>query len=180
MRFTPLFHVASIGYGRRGGTPNGATTSSAWRTRSSVVSVTNMVSPSASSTASGGGGAKFENPKIVAKPINDYVLKVGFNETPIAQELRLVTTNHPRAIMMGDPVEAAFFQVLLPAIGAKKVLEVGVFTGYTTLVMAEAIAQQEGGGTIVALDINDDYVSIGKPYWEKAGVHHMIDLRNST
>lgn len=130
---------------------------------------------SSSGSNTSGGTAKFENPKIVAKPVNDYVLKFGFNETPFAQELRLATASHPRAIMMGDPVEAAFFQVLLPAIGAKKVLEVGVFTGYTTLIMAQAIAQD--GGTIVALDINDDFVSIGKPYWEKAGVQNVIDLR---
>ena len=64
-------------------------------------------------------------------------MKWGFDEDPIVAELRLATAKHERAVMMGDPVEAALFNLLLPAIGAKRVIEVGVFTGYTTLVMAQ-------------------------------------------
>jgi predicted O-methyltransferase YrrM len=75
---------------------------------------------------------------------------------------------------MGDPVEAAMFSVLLPAIGAKRVIEVGVFTGYSTLIMAQALGPE---GKILALDVNEDFVSIGKPYWEKANVSDRIDLR---
>jgi predicted O-methyltransferase YrrM len=70
--------------------------------------------------------------------------------------------------MMGDPTEAAFFSLLLKSINAKCVLEIGVFTGYTTIVMAQAVA--DTGGKVVAFDINNEYVSIGKPYWKKAGV----------
>eukprot|EP00187_Rhodella_violacea_P010765 CAMPEP_0174913286 /NCGR_PEP_ID=MMETSP0167-20121228/80239_1 /TAXON_ID=38298 /ORGANISM="Rhodella maculata, Strain CCMP736" /LENGTH=226 /DNA_ID=CAMNT_0016158001 /DNA_START=118 /DNA_END=798 /DNA_ORIENTATION=+ len=118
--------------------------------------------------------AKFQNPNFVTKNVNDYVLRVGFRETPIAEELRLATANHPRGGMMGDPTEAAMFKVLLPAIGAKNVIEVGVFTGYSTLVMAEALGQE---GKILALDYNEEFVSIGRPYWEKAGVADRIDVR---
>ena len=50
----------------------------------------------------------------------------------------------------------------------------GFFTGYTTLVLADAVGPD---GTVIALDINDDFVSIGKPYWAKAGVADRIDLR---
>lgn len=104
-------------------------------------------------------------------------MDVGFNETPVAKELRLATAQHPWSVMMGDPAETAMFKVLLPAIGAKKIIEVGVFTGYTTLVMAQAIATDDETSKIVALDIQDEFVSIGKPYWEKAGVDKKIDLR---
>lgn len=136
-------------------------------------------------SSSSSSSAKFENPQIVAKPINDYALQVGFAETDVARELRLVTAQHSRSIMMGDPIEAAFFKVLLPAIGARKIIEVGVYTGYTTLVMAQAIQSTAAGDDndgkepkIIALDINDEFVSIGKPYWEKAGVKDtIIDLR---
>lgn len=118
--------------------------------------------------------AKFKKPKIISQAVHDYVLQKGFNEDSVVEELRLSTANHPRSVMMGDPVEAAMFKVLLPAIGAKKILEVGVFTGYTTLVMAQAIGKD---GKIVGLDINNDFVSIAKPYWEKAGVSDQIEMR---
>ncbi|KAL3934328.1 MAG: hypothetical protein SGARI_003434 [Bacillariaceae sp.] len=88
--------------------------------------------------------------------------------------MRQATASHPRSRMMGDPVEAAFFNLLLPAIGAKKVIEIGVFTGYTTLTLAKAVGD---GGKVVALDVSDEFTSIGKPYWEEAGVEDRIDLQ---
>lgn len=119
--------------------------------------------------------AKFENPKFVSKKVNDYVLQKGFHENDVAVRLRLETTKHARSVMMGDPTEAALFgSVLLPAIGAKKILEIGVFTGYTTLIMANAVG---ASGKVVALDVNDDFCSIGKPFWEEANVADRIDLR---
>jgi predicted O-methyltransferase YrrM len=118
--------------------------------------------------------AKFNNPKFVSKAVNDYTLKWGFKESSIAEQLRLETANHERSIMMGDPSEAALFSVLLPAMGVKKVIEVGVFTGYTTLIMAQALGKE---GTIVALDVSEEYCSIGKKYWKEAGVDGRIDLR---
>lgn len=170
MRLTPLFHLASTIL-----RTNGALLTGAAATRPSKTRIVANHMSSTSTNTSGGGSAKFENPKIIARPVNDYVLKFGFNESPLAKGLRLATASHPRAVMMGDPVEAAFFQVLLPAIGAKKVIEVGVFTGYTTLVMAQAMEQD--GGKIIAMDIDDEFVSIGKPFWEKAGVRDRIQLR---
>ena len=61
----------------------------------------------------------------------------------------------------GDPIEAAFFAMLLKTMNAKKVIEVRVFTGYTTLVMEEALPKD--GGSVIALYIYDDYASVGKP-----------------
>jgi predicted O-methyltransferase YrrM len=117
--------------------------------------------------------AKFQDPKFVPKQVNDYVLRVGFHESSVAEQLRLETAKHERSRTMGDPIEASMFKVLLPAIRAKKVIEVGVFTGYTTLIMAEAIGPD---GKIVALDVSEEYTNIGKPYWEQAQVSERIDL----
>lgn len=75
---------------------------------------------------------------------------------------------------MGDPLEAALFHVLLPALGVTRVIEIGVFTGYTTLQLARAVGPT---GKVVALDVNEEFVSVGRPYWEKAGVADRIDLR---
>lgn len=118
--------------------------------------------------------AKFNNPKFVSKAINDYTLQWGFHESSVAERLRLETAKHARSIMMGDPTEAALFSLLLPAMGVKKVIEVGVFTGYTTLIMAQSLPEE---GTIVALDVLEEYCSIGKKYWKEAGVDNKIDLR---
>eukprot|EP00538_Stauroneis_constricta_P006964 CAMPEP_0119547538 /NCGR_PEP_ID=MMETSP1352-20130426/1637_1 /TAXON_ID=265584 /ORGANISM="Stauroneis constricta, Strain CCMP1120" /LENGTH=223 /DNA_ID=CAMNT_0007592485 /DNA_START=220 /DNA_END=891 /DNA_ORIENTATION=- len=118
--------------------------------------------------------AKFVAPMIISKPVNDYVLKTGFTESKAAEGLRLATANHPYGIMMGDPAEAALFKVLLPSIGAKRVIEVGVFTGYTTLIMAEALGPE---GKVFALDVSDEFPSIGKPFWKQGGVEDRIDLQ---
>lgn len=120
------------------------------------------------------GGAKFRSPKFVSQAVNDYTLQLGFKESLVAEQLRLETANHALSRMMGDPSEAALFAVLLPAMGVRNVIEVGVFTGYTTLVMAQVLGQE---GRIVALDVTDEYCTIGKKYWEAAGVDNRIDLR---
>eukprot|EP00540_Astrosyne_radiata_P011013 CAMPEP_0116825150 /NCGR_PEP_ID=MMETSP0418-20121206/1797_1 /TAXON_ID=1158023 /ORGANISM="Astrosyne radiata, Strain 13vi08-1A" /LENGTH=226 /DNA_ID=CAMNT_0004453609 /DNA_START=43 /DNA_END=723 /DNA_ORIENTATION=+ len=120
------------------------------------------------------GQAKYLDPKIVRKDVNDYVLKLGFHETEQAKALRIKTSELPKSNMMGDPTESAMFNVLLPAMGAKKVLEVGVFTGYTTLILAQAVGKD---GTVVAMDITDEYPKVGEPYWKQAKVRDRIDLR---
>ena len=117
--------------------------------------------------------AKYQNPKFVSPAVHNYVLQLGFDESPAAAQLRETTAQHALRIMMGDPSEAALFKVLLPAMGAKRVIEVGVFTGYTTLVMAEALGEN---GKIFALDVSEEFTNIGKEYWKAAGVEERIDL----
>ena len=118
--------------------------------------------------------AKFANPDFVAPPIHAYVQDVGFQETPILKKLRLETAQHPRARMMGDPSEAALFKLLLSAMNVKRIVEVGVFTGYTTLAMAQSLPDS---GKIVGLDVSEEFTNVGKPYWKEAGVVDKIDLR---
>lgn len=118
--------------------------------------------------------AKYQDPKIVSSNVNDYVLKVGFHETEAAKALRMKTNDVPVAAMMGDPTEVAMFGVLLPAFGAKRVIEVGVYTGYTTLILADAVGAD---GRVVALDVDDTAPKVGEPYWVQAGVRDRIDLR---
>lgn len=119
--------------------------------------------------------AKFANPKIISPAVHDYVQKLGYAESETAKALRLATASHARSVMMGDPLEAAFFgNVLLPTMGAKTVVEVGVFTGYSTLVMAQALPAD---GKVIALDVSREFTDIGAPYWKQAGVEEKIDLR---
>jgi caffeoyl-CoA O-methyltransferase len=64
--------------------------------------------------------------------------------------------------------------VLLELIGARRTLEVGVFTGYSSLITALALPAD---GEVTALDISDEFTRLAKPFWEAAGVAHKIDLR---
>ncbi len=71
-------------------------------------------------------------------------------------------------------IQGRFMQLLVRLMGAKRYLEVGVFTGYSTLAVAEALP---GGGRITALDISAEWTGIGRRFWREAGVDDKIDLR---
>jgi len=118
--------------------------------------------------------AKYRESQYISREVHDYSLKLGFNESQPLKKLRLRTDKHKDAVMMAHPTEVALFSVILPAMNAKKAIEVGVYTGYTTMAIAQALGV---GGTVVALDIINEYCEIGRPYWKEAGVDDRIDLR---
>jgi len=107
-------------------------------------------------------------------PVVAYANKMSLNEPEILAELGAVTQKHCWARMMSPPEQQQFFRMILKTLGAKKVVEVGVFTGYATLSMAMALPKD---GKVVALDISQDYADVGAPFWKKAGVAGKIDLR---
>ncbi|EDV19281.1 expressed hypothetical protein [Trichoplax adhaerens] len=107
-------------------------------------------------------------------PIYKYVMKYGFRKHPVLQRLGDKSVDHPMAIMAATPDEVSMIQFLLPLIHAKKVLEIGVFTGFTTLGMALALPSD---GKVIGLDISNEFVDIGRPFWKEAGVDHKIDIR---
>jgi len=117
---------------------------------------------------------KYNNPLPLTKELYGYTLTHSLREHPSVQGLRETTMSHALAVMQGAPDESQFLGLLLKILNAKKVIEVGVFTGYTTLVMALSLPSD---GKVIALDIADDFASIGKPFWKEAGVESKIDLR---
>jgi predicted O-methyltransferase YrrM len=72
------------------------------------------------------------------------------------------------------PEQGAFMTVLTRAIGARRVVEVGTFTGVSALCLARGLPDD---GELITCDVSEEWTSIGRPYWEKAGVAHKIDLR---
>ena len=103
-----------------------------------------------------------------------YYNSVGYREEPILTELRTLTDQLPQAEMRICPEEGQLLALLVELIDAKKVLEVGAFTGYSTLWIA--LAMQEDG-RIVTCDLNEKWAEIAIRYWDRAGVLGKIDLR---
>ncbi len=104
----------------------------------------------------------------------NYLLSVSLREADILRELREETAQHPRAVMQIAPEQGQFMALLMQLLGAKKTLEVGVFTGYSSLCVALALPPT---GQIVACDVSEEYTAIARRYWQKAGVADKIDLR---
>jgi predicted O-methyltransferase YrrM len=106
--------------------------------------------------------------------IYQYLLSVSIREPEVLTKLREETAKHPRNIMQISPEQGQFMSLLVQLIGAKKALEIGVFTGYSSLVVALALPPE---GKMVACDVSEEYTSIARRYWEQAGVADKIDLR---
>lgn len=103
-----------------------------------------------------------------------YLLDVSLRETPLLRQLRDETARHPESQMQIAPEQGQFMALLVRLMGARKALEVGVFTGYSSLVVATALPDD---GRLVACDVSDAYTQVARRYWEEAGVTHKIDLR---
>ena len=103
-----------------------------------------------------------------------YLDAVSDREAPVLAELRAETRKDPRYNMQMTPNQGQFMQTLVLATGAKRILEVGTFTGYSALAMALALPAD---GHLITLDISDAWTKLGQRFWQKAGVAGKIELR---
>ena len=108
------------------------------------------------------------------EPVHAYVLAHGVREPAILARLRAETARHPRAQMQIAPEQGAVLWLLVELIGARRALEIGTFTGYSSLAVALALPDD---GTIVCCDVSDEFTSVARRYWAEAGVAHKVDLR---
>jgi predicted O-methyltransferase YrrM len=104
----------------------------------------------------------------------DYLLSTSLRESEILRQLREETANHPMGLMQIPPEQGQFMSLLVQLMGAKKTVEIGVFTGYSALSIALALPAD---GKIIACDVNEEYTAIARHYWQQAGVADKIDLR---
>ncbi len=107
-------------------------------------------------------------------PLQAYVRSFGMREDADLAALREETANHPWAGMQISPEQGQLMALLVRLLGARKTLEVGVFTGYSAMVVAKALGPK---GKLVALDINEEFTAIARRHWAKAGIADRIDLR---
>lgn len=106
-------------------------------------------------------------------PLRDYLLAVGVREDALLAELRAETAAMPDAQMQIAPEQGAFMGVLTRALRVGRALEIGTFTGYSSLVVARALVP---GGRLVCCDVSEEFTSVARRYWARAGVADRIDL----
>lgn len=103
-----------------------------------------------------------------------YVDSVSSPESAVLSELREETAAHPLAICQVTHRQGLFLQLMVKATGAKKVIDVGSFTGYSALCMALALPED---GWLVGMETAEDVAQIALKYWEKASMSHKTEMR---
>jgi predicted O-methyltransferase YrrM len=95
-------------------------------------------------------------------------------EGPVLARLREETAKMPRSQMQISPEQGRFMALLVDMLGAKHCLEIGVFTGYSAICVAQRLPPD---GKLVACDVSEEWTSIARRYWQEAGVASRIELR---
>jgi caffeoyl-CoA O-methyltransferase len=103
-----------------------------------------------------------------------YVVEVGAREPDVLVRLREETAAMPQHSMQIAPEQGAFLALLVELIGARRCIEVGTFTGYSSTAVARALP---GDGRLVCCDVSEEWTSVARRYWQEAGVADRIDLR---
>jgi len=106
--------------------------------------------------------------------LHAYLLANSLRETPVQRALRAATSRMPRSTMQIAPEQGQFLQLLVRLLGARRILEIGTFTGYSALSMALALPR---GGRIVCCDLSEEWTSVARTYWARASVAKKIQLR---
>ncbi|HEY3858436.1 MAG TPA: class I SAM-dependent methyltransferase [Gammaproteobacteria bacterium] len=103
-----------------------------------------------------------------------YMLQTSLREPAVLAQLRDETTGHPRAGMQISPEQGQFMQLLVRLLGARRYVEVGVFTGYSSLAVALALPAD---GHVLACDVSEEFTAVARRYWKEAGVAGKVELK---
>jgi len=103
-----------------------------------------------------------------------YLQEHSLREHPVLRELREATAGMRHAGMQISPEQGQFMALLARMLNARRTLEIGVFTGYSSLAVALALPPD---GQVIACDVSEEWTSMARRYWEKAGVADRIELR---
>lgn len=103
-----------------------------------------------------------------------YLLGASLREPPLLARLREETARHPEARMQISPEQGQFMQLLVRLMDARRCIEVGVFTGYSSLAVALALPED---GRLLACDLSEAFTSVARRYWKEAGVERKIELK---
>ncbi len=107
-------------------------------------------------------------------PLYEYLLSVSVREPAVLRRLREETAPDPMAGMQIAPEQGQFLALLVRMLGARRTIEVGVFTGYSSLCVARVLPED---GLLIACDQSKEWTDMARRYWHEAGVEDRIDLR---
>jgi predicted O-methyltransferase YrrM len=110
----------------------------------------------------------------ISDDLAEYVVKVGTREPDVLARLREETAAIPQHNMQIAPEQGAFLALLVELIGARRCIEVGTFTGYSSTAVALALPED---GHIICCDVSEEWTSLARKFWAEAGVTRKIDLR---
>ena len=106
--------------------------------------------------------------------IDEYLLRVSLRESDVQRRLREETATLEFGSMQISPVQGQLMRMLAGLVGARRAIEVGVFTGYSALCVALALPED---GELIACDVNEEWTAIARRYWSEAGVASRITLK---
>jgi predicted O-methyltransferase YrrM len=106
--------------------------------------------------------------------LHGYLLEHSLRESDVKRRLREVTASLEWSGMQIAPEQGQLMALLVELIGARRIIEIGTFTGYSALCMAEAMPAD---GTLICCDLNEEWTGIARGFWREAGVEERIDLR---
>ncbi|KPK26584.1 MAG: SAM-dependent methyltransferase [Desulfobacterales bacterium SG8_35_2] len=109
----------------------------------------------------------------ITDKLYDYMLSVSLREPHVLRELRVDTAQDENANMQIAPEQGQFMALLVKMLGAKRTLDIGVYTGYSSLCIGLALPRE---GRVIACDINREWTDMAKRYWRRAGVEEKIEL----
>jgi len=110
---------------------------------------------------------------LLPEQLAEYYTSVALREPPVFAELRRETAKLPQAVMQIAPEQAQLMAILVRLMQARRCIEVGVFTGYSSLAVASALPDD---GELLACDVSEEWCAIARRYWQKAGVDRKIRL----
>ncbi len=111
---------------------------------------------------------------LLSDALNRYMCEVAVRETPMLAHLRVETARDPMSRMQIAPEQGQFMQLLLKLMAARRCIEVGVYTGYSSLCTALVLPED---GYLLACDVDEAWTAIARRYWQEAGVAHKIELK---
>lgn len=111
---------------------------------------------------------------VLDQALHQYLLDVSLRESDLLRKLRQETADLEMASMQIAPEQGQFMAMLVQLLNAKNALEIGVFTGYSSICIAQALAP---GGKLLACDVSDEWTKIAQRYWQQANLQNTIELR---
>jgi predicted O-methyltransferase YrrM len=120
-----------------------------------------------------GGGSMSNRTLFLTDMLYEYMRSLSLREPEILKRLREETSHDPMSIMQITPEQGQFMSLLVKLMGASRALEVGVYTGYSSLCVALALPSN---GKMVACDVSREWTDVARRYWQEAGVSQKVEL----